>query len=103
VDAAHNGDFDEYINAIEDYPNFDIVLVDARLRVACALKALDYITDNTVVFMHDMNPRRTYYDAVFKLYKEIERAGSVVAMRRRKGVLRPTEEEFTTYKHQPKW
>ena len=38
--------------------NFDIVLVDARWRVACALKALEYISDDTIVFMHDMDPRR---------------------------------------------
>ena len=95
--AAHNGDFDEYINAIKDYPNFDIVLVDARWRVACALKALEYISDDTIVFIHDMNPRRKYYDAVFKWYEEIERADSLVAMRRRKGVKRPTKEEITIY------
>ena len=103
VDTAHNGDFDEYINAIEEYPNFDVVLVDARWRVACALKALDYITDDTVVFLHDMRSRRPYYNAVFKWYEEIKRAGSLVAMRRRKGVLRPTKEEFKKYKYKPKW
>ena len=102
-DPANNGKFDEYINAIEEYQNFDVVLVDARWRVACALKALDYITDDTVVFMHDMGPRRTYYDSVFKWYKEIKRADSLVAMRRRKNVLRPTEEEFKKYKYKPKW
>ena len=103
VDTAHNGDFDEYINAIEEYPNFDVVLVDARWRVACALKALDYITDDTVVFLHDVRSRRPYYNAVFKWYEEIKRAGSLVAMRRRKGVLRPTKEEFKKYKYKPKW
>jgi FkbM family methyltransferase len=102
-DAAHNGDFDEYINAIKDYPNFDVVLVDARWRVACALKALEYITDDTIVFMHDMGPKRKYYDAVFKWYDEVQRAGSLVAMRRRKGVKRPTKEEFTIYKYKPNW
>ena len=102
-DPANNGKFDEYINAIEEYQNFDVVLVDARWRVACALKALDYITDDTVVFMHDMGPLRTYYDSVFKWYKEIKRADSLVAMRRRKNVLRPTEEEFKKYKYKPKW
>lgn len=103
VDSAHNGNFEEYINAIKDYPNFDLILVDARWRVACALKALDFITDETVVFLHDMNGRRTYYNAVFKWYKEIDRSGSLVAMRRRKNVSRPTLEEYNHYKQKPNW
>ena len=103
MDPANNGKYDEYIDAIKDYPNFDVVLVDARWRVACALRALDYITDETIVFIHDMNSQRTYYNAVFKWYKEVKRAGKLVAMRRRKDVLRPTEEELKKYKYKPKW
>jgi len=104
VDAAHNGDFDEYINAIEEYPNFDVVLVDARWRVACALRALDYITDDTIVFLHDhIIGKRDYYTPIFKWYEEIKRVHTLVAMRRRKGVARPTEEEFMTFKLQPEW
>ena len=103
MDPANNGKYDEYIDAIKDYPNFDVVLVDARWRVACALRALDYITDDTIVFMHDMNHDRTYYNAVFKWYKEVKRAGKLVAMRRRKDVVRPTEEEFLKYKQKPNW
>lgn len=65
------------------------------------MKTLEYISDDTIVFMHDMGHGRNYYDAVFKWYEEIERAGSLIAMRRRKGVKRPTKEDFTTYKHKP--
>lgn len=92
VDPKHNGDFDEYINAIVDYPNFDVVLVDARWRVACAMKTLDFIRDDTVVFIHDANAKRQYYNVLFKWYEEIGRAASLVAMRRKKGVTRPSKE-----------
>ena len=33
----------------------------------------------SVVFMHDMYPRR-HYDAVFKWYDEVQRTGSLVAL-----------------------
>jgi hypothetical protein len=103
VDPANNDKFDEYINAIKDYPNFDVVLVDARWRVACALKALEYIRDDTVVLLHDLYARRVGYADVFKWYDEIGRAHSLVAMRRKKNVPLPDKETFYKYKSQPSW
>ena len=103
ADKKHNGDFDEYIDAIAEYPNFDVVLVDGRWRVAFALRTLDYIKYDTVVFIHDMNPNRKYYKAVLKWYDVTGRAASLVSMRRKKNRPRPTKEEFKKYQNQPKW
>lgn len=102
-DEKHYGDFDEYINAIEEYPDFDVVLVDGRWRVACAMRALDYIRDDTVVFLHDVGKLRPYYDVVYKWYDVIERAESLIAMRRKTNTPRPTKEEFMKYQNMPKW
>ena len=105
IDARHNGDFDVYINAIEKFPNFDVVLVDARWRVACALKALDYIRDDTIVLIHDVNPKRMYYNVLFDKtngwYDVVERSSALVAMKRRKNTPRPTAETFNYYKNRP--
>jgi len=99
VDDTHNGEFDEYIEAIKDYPDFDIVLVDGRWRVACALFALDYIKDETVVFIHDFG--RKEYHVVHEWYNVIEQVGALVALKRKKEVVRPSTDILHKYKRTP--
>ena len=99
VDSAHNGAFDEYIEAIQDYPDFDIVLVDGRWRIACALFALDYITDDTVVFIHDF--QREEYRVVLEWYDTIDQVDALIALKRKKNVARPTLDILNTYKNRP--
>jgi len=100
VDKAHNGDFDTYIEVIKDYSNFDIVLVDGRWRVACALFALDHIKDETVLFIHDFSDRPEYH-AVFEWYDEVEHVDRLVALKRKKGVARPSTNIMQQYKMTP--
>ena len=33
---------------------FDVVLVHARCRIVCAIMALEYIRDDTIVSIHDV-------------------------------------------------
>lgn len=99
LDSAHNGDFMEYITVVENYPNFDILLVDGRWRVACALFALDYIKDDTVVFFHDFS--RQEYFVVLEYYDKIGQVDSLVALSRKKNGKRPTKEEMDKYFFSP--
>lgn len=102
-DENRNGDFAEYLNAIAAHPNFDVVLVDGRWRVACAMISLDYIKDSTVVFMHDVSdtPSREVYKTVYKWYDVIAQVDTLVAMRRKKDVPRPSKQELRWWEMKP--
>lgn len=101
----HSGDFAEYLNAITAHPNFDVVLVDGRWRVACAMISLDYIKDSTVVFMHDVSdaPSRKAYKTVYKWYDVIAQVDTLVAMRRKQDVPRPNKEEIRRWESRPEF
>jgi hypothetical protein len=102
-----NGDFDEYIDAIAEFPNFDVILVDGRWRIACALKALDYIRDDTIVFLHDVNSKRPYYKRLFDeetgWYDVVENSSSLIALKRRKNRTRPSKNVTDYFKNKPQW
>jgi hypothetical protein len=50
-------------------PTFDLVLVDGRARLACAMYVMRYLTDDSVVVIHDLMPRIMNADAASKLGK----------------------------------
>jgi len=49
--------FGDCVNAIASTgePRYDVVLVDSRCRSECALRALDFVDDRSVVIIHDWN------------------------------------------------
>ena len=51
-----------YVNEIDvlGERTFDTVFVDGRMRVACALKALKYLHEKSVVMIHDWTDARSY-------------------------------------------
>ena len=61
--------FKTYINAIEKYDKlkFDVILVDGRCRLYCAVKALPHLKDDGHLYIHDFFHRKQYHD-VFKFY-----------------------------------
>ncbi len=58
---------------------FDIVFVDGRARLFCALEALNLINDGAVIFIHDFD-RHRYWD-VLKKYRIIGIVGNMVALK----------------------
>jgi hypothetical protein len=57
---------------------FDIVFIDGRARLFCAIEALNYLNETAVVFIHDFN-RPRYWD-VIKKYRIIDIVGNMVAL-----------------------
>ena len=53
-----------YVNEIETLgeATFDVVFVDGRMRVACALKALAFLHERSVLMIHDWSDGRPYGD-----------------------------------------
>ena len=78
-----------YINSISTYnKKFNKVLVDGRARVFCAYKALDYLTEDGIVYIHDFK-ERTRYRTVLDYYDVIEECidegwpGSLIVLRKK--------------------
>ena len=66
---------------------WDVVLVDGRSRVACALKALEHIDDDSVVLFHDWQYRPEYHKTVLRYYNILDEAlPGLVALQRKPGV-----------------
>ena len=54
-------DWKKYIQAYKIEYNADIILIDGRFRVACALDIFPKIRNDTIVLIHDYGPRKQYH------------------------------------------
>mmetsp|Transcript_19997 Transcript_19997/g.55562 ORF Transcript_19997/g.55562 Transcript_19997/m.55562 type:complete len:274 (+) Transcript_19997:169-990(+) len=97
MNAGNYEQFHNYVHAIDKLgvKHFDVVLVDGRARVACAVNALKYLHKDSVVLLHDFyggEPgvvggnylgRRfsRQYIQVLLFYDEVERADSIVKLK----------------------
>eukprot|EP00483_Globobulimina_turgida_P011424 UN11446 len=65
-----------YVDRIDELneERYDIVLIDGRFRVECALKLLigEYIDEDSIIMIHDYFIRNIYFD-VEKYYNLIKR------------------------------
>jgi hypothetical protein len=61
--------FHDYIRAVHslNVSKFDIVLIDGRARVECALEIRPFIRKDSIVFVHDYT-HRTYYKDISRQY-----------------------------------
>lgn len=75
-DPADYATFRSYVRAPAALPPtaYDVVLVDGRARVACALFILRKLTRSSVVIIHDANRKR--YIPVTRFYDEVARVTS---------------------------
>ena len=62
--------------------SLDVVLVDGRARVACALTALPLLSAQGVVVIHDFT-WRPYYNAVLEAFERVQTVGTLVVLRPR--------------------
>ncbi|KAL7508946.1 hypothetical protein ACHAXN_008824 [Cyclotella atomus] len=85
-----------YVNSIEklDVKSLDIVLVDGRFRLQCALKLLPFLESNSILLLHDFWIRKPYHE-VLRYYDVIGYARSVVALQKKNNLSR--EEERRVY------
>ena len=54
-------DWKKYIQAYKNSYNADIILIDGRFRVACALDIFSKIKNDTIILIHDYEPRKEYH------------------------------------------
>jgi hypothetical protein len=64
----------------------DVVLIDGRARVGCAIKALWRIDDASVVLLHDYIGREGPYASVLHFYDVIDLVDTMVVLSRKRNV-----------------
>ena len=64
-------DWKKYIQAYKKEFNADVILIDGRFRVACALDIFSKIKNNTMVLIHDYENRK-HYHIIEKFYIKIK-------------------------------
>ena len=91
-----------YVNAIDklNVTTLDIALVDGRFRIQCALKLLPYLTNDSVLLLHDFWIRKPYHK-VLDYYNVIGYARSVVALKKKGGF--SEEQEKNVYQNYMKY
>lgn len=70
---GNTDDFISYINIVDNIniKKYDIVLIDGRCRVECAKKILNFIDNNSIVFVHDFIQRQRY-KSILEYYNLID-------------------------------
>ena len=86
--VSREGNFAEFRNYIQFVhligsfdKKFDIVLIDGRARVECAIEILPYLSDEAVVFIHDFD--RHFYWEVLEYYYIEGIVDRLVALRKK--------------------
>lgn len=79
-------DFKSYIKFVNNIASFgkkfDLVLVDGRARVDCAIEILPHLGKDAIVFIHDFD--REYYWKILKYYKIVSVADKMAALKIKK-------------------
>lgn len=106
-DAEKDGSYEDLKDYI-DYPikfaPFDFILIDGRARRACLKKAMDIVTEEGVIILHDAN--RKYYQAELPAWQH---QALFTDFRRSAGGMwigskaTPMAELFDVSSHQQKW
>ena len=63
------------------YKNEDLILIDGRFRVACAMKLWNKINNNTIILFDDFL-NREYYHIVLDYFDIIEKGKSMVVLKK---------------------
>lgn len=108
--------FTKYVEAVKSFGvnHFDVVLIDGRSRAACAQQALDYISSDSIVFIHDFWSRPEYRPALqnytviagdvedFEAFRrksvhdKVEKVSTLVALQKTPNLTEPDDDELET-------
>lgn len=94
-------DFDKISNYFTTYHKkykADLMLIDGRFRVNCALDILSKISNSTYVLFDDFNNRPEYY-VILNYYKVVERGDKLVVLNKRTDInLAKLEKDMIKYR-----
>lgn len=80
-------DFVTYVDIIDSLPQkiYDKVLIDGRSRVECAKKVLNYLNNDSVLFIHDFFNRPKYFSVLdnYILIDSIKEGQSLAVLKKK--------------------
>lgn len=76
--------FAKYYQSYKVSHNCNIIMIDGRFRVSCALDMFDKINENVIVLFDDFNNRMNKYGVVLKYYEVIEKGDRIIILRRKR-------------------
>ena len=91
----------------ENYPksifkhteNFDLILVDGRFRVACALCSIYKMNDDSILLFDDYTPRKQYH-VIEPFFEKIETVDSMTVFKKKSNIdLSELEKLIEEYKN----
>ena len=94
-------DWKKYIQSYKKEYNADIILIDGRFRVACALDIFNKIKKNTIVLIHDYTFRKEYH-ILENYYLKLETWDSLVAFIKRSNIKSIQPKIYNQYINIPK-
>ena len=94
--TSANWGFPKDRSKIEDWPKYsevlstlnyrpNLVFVDGRFRVACALKSIKNMEDDSYLVVHDYL-NRSYYHVIEKFFEKIDEESTLCIFKKRQGV-----------------
>lgn len=86
----------KYIQSYKKEYNADIILIDGRFRVACALDIFTKIRNDTLVFIHDYEPRMEYH-IIEKYYIKIKSWNSLALFLKRPNIFSIQDNIYNNY------
>ena len=93
--------FPDYSKKVfKDFPkNYDLVLIDGRFRVACALQTILNTNDDVIILWHDFTDR-PYYHEILKFLEIKHTAGTMVLLKKKENTdKKEIEKLFEKYKY----
>jgi hypothetical protein len=65
--------------------HYDLILIDGRFRVSCALAAHSFMEDEAIMLFHDY-PNRMWYSEIEKFFDIVNSAETFFSFRKRKNI-----------------
>jgi len=92
-------DWKNYVRSIDKIKEkIDLILIDGRFRVACALYCFDKIIENTLIIFDDFLIRK-YYKEVLLYYDIIESEGRLAVLKKKNNIDSPSEKLIIKYEN----
>jgi hypothetical protein len=99
--SSRRSDWVKYTHAYKSKYAADLILIDGRFRVSCALCVFSQITRDTTVIIHDFMNRRQYW-VILRYYDLVEFADSLAVLKKKNGVPPAPRHVIAWYDTKPK-
>ena len=86
-DESQKAEWPKYSNTLKDLPDYfpDLVFVDGRFRVACALKSIEKMKKESYLMVHDYHPSRNY-SVIEKWFNKIDSVNTLSVFKKKENI-----------------